>query len=159
MASARIRLLGRRAVPGDVVVLCGDNPHTTGDTLNDGFVSSANRSRREDSGRVSSQGDKSQETAVHGSTKESTNGREDNNSGVSLMDEDTRRGHNSTASMKETVSILTAQDMEAFASEGVTSEDLFRQVVLPLPGTTVEYPTHQVRLLEVFFEWHERQNF
>lgn len=45
-----------------------------------------------------------------------------------------------------TVMVLTREMMdEAFASEGSTSRDLMRRVVLPLAGTSIKYPTHEVK--------------
>ncbi|CAM9207029.1 unnamed protein product [Scytosiphon promiscuus] len=44
-----------------------------------------------------------------------------------------------------TVTVLTREMIdEAFASEGVTPRDLLRRVALPLPGTSIKYPTHEI---------------
>jgi len=44
------------------------------------------------------------------------------------------------------VSVLTREMIDTLASEGVTPRDLLRRVVLPLVGTSVKYPLHEVPL-------------
>lgn len=47
---------------------------------------------------------------------------------------------------KAAVTVLTREAMESFASQGVTARELLRRVVLPLAGTSVQYPHHGVSL-------------
>lgn len=47
---------------------------------------------------------------------------------------------------KGAVCVLTREMMESLASQGVTPRDLLRRVVLPLAGTSVQYPHHGVSL-------------
>lgn len=46
--------------------------------------------------------------------------------------------------VEEVVTVLTKEKMDNLLLEGVTAEELLRQVVLPLPGRSVQYPSHQV---------------
>lgn len=54
-------------------------------------------------------------------------------------------GSRGGVSRKGAVQVLTVSAIEAFVSEGVTPEELMGRVVLPLPGTAVEYPTNEVK--------------
>lgn len=58
--------------------------------------------------------------------------------------EPNRPGAGSPRSNKGVVSVLTREVMDSFASQGVTPRDLLRRVVLPLAGTSVQYPHHGV---------------
>lgn len=102
MASERIRLLGPRAAPGDLILL-------------------PDCSNAHDGNRAEMSG-----CAV---VKEMT---------------DVWRHGVPGSGVKEVVMVLTKEKMDSLALEGVTAEELLRRVVLPLPGRSVQYPSHQV---------------
>lgn len=131
MASARIRLLGGRAVPGDLVLL---PPEDLGDASGSALPLEA--------------------------YSDSCLGRNiDEESGVPAL-QDTRIGareqftagsvSGERTSDKSVIQVLTRSSIDAFASRGVTAESLLRSVVLPLPGTSMKYPSHEVRLASPF---------
>lgn len=118
MASARLREYGPRAVPGDLLLPFPDAKSPATSTMPMGISTSP------DSRDGASLGEGSRGLSSAGG-KEGGGG----------------------ASAREGVRVLTAQDMEAFSREGVTAEALFARVVLPLPGTSVQYPAHKVSVI------------
>ena len=152
MACSRIRLLGAGAVPGDLV-LPDDNATDTDDCAGTtGTVVTAPpppEDGKEDVGGA--------EISPSGSGVDAAGGTDNKPSGVgdgvvscpvepetAAASEPSRPGADRPRS-KGAVSVLTREAMDRFASQGVTPGDLLRRVVLPLAGTSVQYPHHGVR--------------
>lgn len=153
LACARLRLLGPEAVPGDLVLLpdqktppdvgAGDASASTCSSSSGGTGDIAaaprlipvvvnNRSSSAAGGGVPRQG----ATGAPGGAA-AEGGRTMSTSGAAVVVNGRRR---------EAVGVLTSEMMEAFASEGITPRELLlRRVVLPLAGTSILYPLHEVR--------------
>ncbi|CBN73915.1 conserved unknown protein [Ectocarpus siliculosus] len=163
LACARIRLLGSEAVPGDLV-LPADVCTATEEIgeMSPAFTGAVSAGT-EDS-LPSSCAARAPAAREDGETEETCPGRHVNGllssttaavgdgakgSGHEAGDGHTGResaGSSSVASGRGRglVTALTSETIQAFASEGVTPRDLLRRVVLPLAGTSIQYPLHQI---------------
>lgn len=164
MASARIRRLGPRAVPGDLIVpfdndtrccfessACGNRTSPSLGHAKEA-VCVREMDNKEETEAFSISGDiiapspcfnasskigkeHEKKTVIFEGFKERKDGDIGDSAGV-----ERERGM-----MRGLVTVLKEEDIEAFTKNGVTPEELLRRVVMPLPGTAVDYPTHQVR--------------
>lgn len=126
MATARIRDLGPRAVPGDLVI---SSHMDTRCSMRGIMVTS-----RDSTTPSSSTG--------QGGRKEDATGIIDPEESQSFLPSEDQNQH-SKAKIRGTVKVLTAADIKMLAKDGITTEELLARIVLPLPGTSVEYPTHK----------------
>lgn len=157
LACSRIRLLGAGAVPGDLVLLDGDAAATalgTGTTDASVAVAGSPSDGKDDVSGAESIPPASAVVGAAGGTNEPSGA----DGGKAPLDgivsaaaaaagEPSRDAGaiSSGGRGKGAVSVLTREVMESFASRGVTPGDLLRSVVLPLAGTSVQYPQHGVR--------------
>ncbi|CAM9503668.1 unnamed protein product [Ectocarpus sp. 4 AP-2014] len=161
LACARVRLLGSEAVPGDLIL-----PADCAATEEIGEMSpafpGAVLAATEDS-LPSSYAARAPATREDGETEETCSGRHVNGllssttaavgDGAKGSGREAGDGHTSRESAGSSsvargrgrglVAALTSEAIQAFASEGVTPRDLLRRVVLPLAGTSIQYPLHQ----------------
>ncbi|CAM9420906.1 unnamed protein product, partial [Hapterophycus canaliculatus] len=172
LACARIRLLGPGAVPGDLVYPAEEKYVNAGDLEDSspGALDTANasahretRGNHEDSTRgvkrsppiadaasacsISREADDPNKppsaSAVVGEIAEERKviGAAAGTSGTHAT---TGLGTILNSKGKGAVTILTREMINEFASEGITSKNLMRRVVLPLAGTSIKYPTHEI---------------
>lgn len=140
LACARIRLLGPEAVPGDLILLPDEKPSP------DVVAGDASASSGASSGGTGDIGEPSPSTpaiegGVPGRVATGVAGGAGAGSGRTISSSavvvNGRR--------REAVGVLTSEMMETFASEGIMPRDLLlRRVVLPLAGTSILYPLHEV---------------
>ncbi|CAM9776856.1 unnamed protein product, partial [Ectocarpus sp. 13 AM-2016] len=166
LACARVRLLGSEAVPGDLILPAGDCAATEENGEMSPAFPGAVLAATEDS-LPSSCAARAPAAREDGETEETCPGRRVDGllssataavgdgakgSGREAGDGHTGResaGSSSVASGRGRglVTVLTSEAIQAFASEGVTPRDLLRRVVLPLAGTSIQYPLHQVGMI------------
>ncbi|CAM9613535.1 unnamed protein product, partial [Ectocarpus sp. 12 AP-2014] len=167
LACARVRLLGSEAVPGDLILPADDCAAT--EEIGEmspafpGAVSDLSALAATEYSLPSSCASRAPATRKDGETEKTCPGRHVNGllssttatigdgaegSGRETGGGNTGResaGSSSVASGRGRglVTALTSEAIQAFASEGVTPRDLLRRVVLPLAGTSIQYPLHQ----------------
>ncbi|CAM9172048.1 unnamed protein product [Ectocarpus fasciculatus] len=168
MACARVRLLGSEAVPGDLILPADDCAATgdidetspafpgavsalsvsagTGDSPSSSGAARAPVTREDGENKGSSP-----EMHVDGLLSDTTAEAGDGAKGSGREAGDSHNDRASAGSRsvangggKGLVTALTSEAVQAFASEGVTPKDLLRRVVLPLAGTSIKYPLHQI---------------
>ena len=132
------RLLGAGAVPGDLVLL---DDNATGTGISDPAVR-ASPSRKPRKDRVP--GAVGSHSAARVDAAGGTNEPSGVGDGVVSSPAAATVGGPSRSTAKA-VTVLTPEAMDDFASQGITARDLLRRVVLPLAGTSVQYPHHEVR--------------
>ncbi|CAB1097592.1 unnamed protein product [Ectocarpus sp. CCAP 1310/34] len=168
LACARIRLLGSEAVPGDLILPADDCAAT--EEIGEmspafpGAVSDLSVLAGTEDSLPSSCAARARATREDGETEETCPGRHVNGllpsataavgvgaKGIGREAGDGHTGRKSAGSSsvasgrgRGLVTVLTSEAIQAFASEGVTPRDLLRRVVLPLAGTSVQYPLHQI---------------
>lgn len=144
MVCARIRTLGRCAVPGDLVLPGHDLRCKAGD---DAFIPPGGSAADPFPGTCEEETDDSggDNVAVGDGTLLVAGASDGDKMGCGERGGSGSGNGGGGGGVKESVSVLTRKRMEALAGEGVTAEELFRRVVLPLPGTAVMYPGHEVR--------------
>eukprot|EP00752_Nemacystus_decipiens_P009680 g8649.t1 len=160
MACSRIRLLGAEAVPGDLVllddpddlVLLDDNATGTGST---DAVVAAPPSAADEKDDVLGTERSSSASGVHSAGRTSIPSyvgdgvvscpAEMKTAAAAAAAGETNTPGADSRRSKGAVCVLTQEVVDAYASQGVTARDLLRRVVLPLAGTSVQYPHHGVR--------------
>lgn len=149
VASARIRLFGPQAVPGDLVLpaessIPGDaaEPSPTPGGLKASAVG------RGTPGSLKTSDVEVGTADVKASTAERGDPEERQEEGLGTAGKDERRGLpdviGSSNRGGQGVVLLTKAAIDEAAAEGVTPRDLLRRVVLPMPGTSISYPSHEV---------------
>lgn len=180
LACARVSLLGSEAVPGDLILPADDCAAT--EEIGEispafpGAVSDFSVLGGTEDSPPSSAAARAPGTREDGETEEQYPGRHVNGlvssttaavgdgakgSGNEAGDDHTSRGSAGSSSVangkgRGLVTILTSEAIQAFAAEGVKPRDLLRRVVLPLAGTSIKYPLHQVGLIgSCIFDPHD----
>lgn len=149
MACRRIRLLGAGAVPGDLVLLDGDvaasSPPEGGKDDVPGAESCPSGSGVDAAPSTIEPSGVGGESA-RGDVVVSCPAEMETAAAVAVAADEPSKPAPDSPRSKGPVSVLTREVMERFASEGVTVRDLLKRVVLPLAGTSVQYPHHGVSL-------------
>lgn len=150
VASARVRLFGPQAVPGDLVLpaessIPGDaaEPSPTPGGLKASAVGCGTPGslKASDAVEVGTAG-------VKAPTAEGGGLEERKEEGLEAAGKEERRGlpgvFGSSNRGGQSVVVLTKAAIDEAAAKGITPRDLLRRVVLPLPGTSISYPSHEV---------------